>query len=359
MHGFKPDRAHYIRPDMIERRDPESTAVAFIYTSARGAPGAVMFSGKRQKPDSNYTYQSEASRTAAIERHREQVRRNEKWRAEQAEARKASRKADNSLDLDGRDYFSGPAVATILRQCLKEAFPGHRFSVTSQNSLRVVWTDGPSKRAVERIANTFAGSYFDGMIDYKGSIYHAIDGRKVRFSSDFVFCERTLSAEALTEGADLLQASKGEGTNQRPASITQEAFYCTVEINPDWPHALAGRWAGEYELPCAPDEFDRTQFAAGRVALESWFDAARKIEAQPSPTFDRISVLGSDGYGNTALPAADGGETGRGYPEQQESAESKRMREAVEQAATDLAEAPRVVAFAPYLVRAQVGRTLH
>ena len=47
--------------------------------------------------------------------------------------------------------YSLTETAKILRKCLKEAFPGVKFSVrgTRGGSIRVGWTDGPLSTAVE------------------------------------------------------------------------------------------------------------------------------------------------------------------------------------------------------------------
>jgi hypothetical protein len=376
---FKPDRAHYIpgverTPDLRTREDAESTAVAYTYT--RGANLlALYFSGKRQKPDEHINYGSAAGaferREAAIARHFERVRARERYQTERREQIKAASAAAKTLAVPADGYMSAPAVAALLRQCLKEAFPGVRFSVRSDRCLRVTWTDGPSRKQVERIAGTFAGSYFDGMIDYEGSIYHSFDGQKVRFGCSFVFCERTMSAEALTIGAEAL-AAEYTGTNQAPATIEPPRFdgwSPTVTANPDFPGACVGRFPDDVELK-GPDseDWETGRFHRAPFALELWFNAARPVEVQPSPTFARVAVLGTDGYGNTALGAADGGETGRGYPERRDPPEADRMREAIAGAESDLAaelaalvdgdaeatEPPRVVAcevidFAPHL----------
>jgi hypothetical protein len=342
MRGFKPERAYFIPEGATERADTESTAVAFVYTSARGNFGAVMFSGKRQRPDSNYTYRTEAHRDAEIEKHFGYARSREKYQTEQREQRKAITRANSALDFTGQTYLSGASVAALCRQALKEAFPGTKFSVTSAGSINVKWTDGPSRDAVESIAKDFAGSYFDGMIDYKGSIHHELDGRRVSFGADFVFCERAMSREALEIGAQALSAKWAQQTNQAPCTFIEHenswGGWLEIKANPDFPGACeSARMHGEIDLigPEYPDRPAHTHAAAR--ALELWFDSARPVETQPSATLARVRVLGSDGYGNTALEAADGGETGRGYPRQQDNPEADRMRAALEEAAADLA----------------------
>lgn len=98
-------------------------------------------------------------------------------------------------------YINTNDCAKLIRQSLKEAFPGVKFSVRSSkysggSSISVRWEDGPTNKMVDSIASTFKGSYFDGSIDYHGSTYAMIDGEQVRFSADYVFCRRELTEAA-------------------------------------------------------------------------------------------------------------------------------------------------------------------
>lgn len=102
-------------------------------------------------------------------------------------------------------YLTCAETAALVRKALKEAFPGVKFSVRSHNysmgaSMRVEWLDGPNEAQVEAVARTFQGSYFDGSIDFKGSIYHMLDGQQVRFGADSINCNRRYS-EAATQAA--------------------------------------------------------------------------------------------------------------------------------------------------------------
>lgn len=96
-------------------------------------------------------------------------------------------------------YQSTAETAKWIRKALKEAFPSAKFSVRSStyaggSSIRVTWTDGPNQKAVEKIAGKFAGSYFDGMTDYKGGYVKTFNGQQnVSFGPDFVFVERKLT----------------------------------------------------------------------------------------------------------------------------------------------------------------------
>jgi hypothetical protein len=93
-------------------------------------------------------------------------------------------------------------AATNIRTELKRAFPGVKFRVTTSkysggNSVRVAWTDGPTTKAVEAIANKYAGGWFDGMTDcyeHKRSPWTEVFG-----DAKYVFCERNYSDAMLQE----------------------------------------------------------------------------------------------------------------------------------------------------------------
>ena len=86
-------------------------------------------------------------------------------------------------------------TAKLIRQSLKEAFPGVKFSVRSSTysggaSIDVSWTDGPNAAQVESITKGFKAASFDGSIDYQGSIHHMMDGEQVRFGADYITSTR-------------------------------------------------------------------------------------------------------------------------------------------------------------------------
>jgi Large polyvalent protein associated domain 29 len=99
-------------------------------------------------------------------------------------------------------YFSCAGTAKLIRQSLKEAFPGVKFSVRSSTysggaSISVSWTDGPNAAQVESITRGFKASYFDGSIDYQGSIHHMMDGEQVTFGADYITSTRIHSDAAV------------------------------------------------------------------------------------------------------------------------------------------------------------------
>ncbi len=67
------------------------------------------------------------------------------------------------------NYISSADTSKLVRKTLKENFPGIKFSVTSKNSIRVSWVDGPMISEVEKVAGHFHSSDFDGMQDLETS----------------------------------------------------------------------------------------------------------------------------------------------------------------------------------------------
>jgi hypothetical protein len=118
-------------------------------------------------------------------------------------------------------YIPVAETAKMVRAALKEAFPGRRFSVRSSSysggaSIRVTWVDGPSQKAVEAVAKRFEGSTFDPMIDLKSNRYADLNGEEVSFGSDYVFCDREASEEAMAaaeaEAAKLIEGFQRDGS---------------------------------------------------------------------------------------------------------------------------------------------------
>ncbi|PAB33121.1 hypothetical protein CC202_09545 [Pseudomonas savastanoi] len=109
-------------------------------------------------------------------------------------------------------YLTCAETAKLVRKALKEAFPDVKFSVRSNvysggASLAVVWTDGPNPQQVETVTCRFKASYFDGGIDYKGSIYHMMNGETVSFGADFIHTSRAASDYAVEKAIDRVYRS--------------------------------------------------------------------------------------------------------------------------------------------------------
>jgi len=71
------------------------------------------------------------------------------------------------LQRAGTTYAGGKLAAVNMRTLLKLAFPGHKFSVTSDyNSARICWTDGPTDDEVNAIVGRFDIGASDTQSDY-------------------------------------------------------------------------------------------------------------------------------------------------------------------------------------------------
>ncbi|WP_449106813.1 LPD29 domain-containing protein [Pseudomonas mohnii] len=127
-------------------------------------------------------------------------------------------------------YLTCAETAKLVRKALKEAFPDVKFSVRSNvysggASLSVSWTDGPNIKQVESVTCRFQASYFDGGIDYKGSIYHMMHGETVSFGADFINTQRAASDFAVEQAIDRVYRNlRGNFTEAGMQKPTVEDF---------------------------------------------------------------------------------------------------------------------------------------
>lgn len=184
-----------------------------------------------------------------------------------------------------RKYISVADTAKLVRSALKESFPGVKFSVRSHSyaggaSINVRYTDGPAPALVEAVAGAFAGSYFDGSIDYKGVCSHRLDGASVRFQADFIFVNRDLSDEL--RARLVRRVAKRYGIE-----ILSEDAELAAELRRD---NLEGVFTGRLE------DYHTLQALArdGQVLLSRYSD---RLAPEPSATLARVKFDGDDGYG--------------------------------------------------------------
>jgi hypothetical protein len=165
-------------------------------------------------------------------------------------------------------------TAKLVRKALKEAFPDVKFSVRSSTysggaSISVRWTDGPNDVQVSAVTGTFSGSYFDGSIDYKGSTYSMMDGKRVHFGADSVStrrnysrtaCERAMSRVGRRYGAEMLEGVRISGSE-------------------DWGYSI-----------CV-SEYDKQ-----RLFGDELYKHSDRLKVQQSKTAGKVIYLGNDGY---------------------------------------------------------------
>jgi hypothetical protein len=165
-------------------------------------------------------------------------------------------------------YLSCAETAKLLRQALKESFPDVKFGVRCRKggSIAVEWNDGPNGKQVAAVTDRFEGSYFDGMIDYKGAIYHKLDGEEIRFGADFVFPRRNESAALIDKAIKI-------------ASVKYGAPIVSAE---------------EFQRGDAWRLMDGNYVRYVREILGKISDRANLAE---SPLLKRLQFAGDDGYG--------------------------------------------------------------
>lgn len=176
-------------------------------------------------------------------------------------------------------YLSCADTAKLVRQALKEAFPTIKFGVTSKTyaggaSISIRYTDGPTADDVKAIVAAFEGSYFDGMQDYKGQNYAAIDGEEVRFGADFIFVNRKYSLGFLKA---VTQAVCGEFGITEPIKIVDNDYGAYIE-NPN-NIQIGGYYLEQYV----------NREAAKAALVEPDLENCKLLK--------RVTSLGDDGYG--------------------------------------------------------------
>lgn len=200
--------------------------------------------------------------------------------------------------VNERKYLSCAETAKLLRQALKETFPRIKFSVRSSvyaggASIRVGWLNGPSADQVKKVTGPFAGSYFDGMIDYKGSRYATLDGKPTRFGADFIFTERSFGESAVDAEIALQVAKWGIDEERIPARAYRVAAFRNGELYnvPAGAHGLA------------------SEINAGLAETTFCLNS----DVRPSATLARVKDAGDDGYGQGTVGTPENPGGGRGY----------------------------------------------
>lgn len=202
-------------------------------------------------------------------------------------------------------YMSSGATAKLVRQALKESFPGVKFSVRSDNnSIDIRYQDGPAHVLVESVVKTFKGGYFDGMIDYAGSVFHKLDGQRVHFGSSYVFVSRESSDAQILKAIDLVAIKYGSKAFEK-AGDDLLAKFKKGEL---WSVPMFDNWtAGDHSL----------QGTINKVLAKISTVAA----PAKSATLARVEFAGDDGYGQ--------GTVGRN-PEQPDGDQCAKAIEAIE-----------------------------
>jgi len=185
-----------------------------------------------------------------------------------------------------KQYLSCAETAVMIRQVLKESFPGVKFSVRSSvysggASITIKYNDGPNADAVKAAVGIFEGSYFDGMQDYKGQRYAAIDGQEMSFGADYVFVDRKISDEMYAAALDALyEKFAGNFASDPLPRVTVADVKNGASLSREIPGMSNGLYGG-----------------FNRRLDEVVNEMAADFPVQQSATLARISSLGDDGYG--------------------------------------------------------------
>lgn len=145
--------------------------------------------------------------------------------------------------------YTTKQTAQFIREALKAAFPGVKFSVRMPygNKTLVSWTDGPTVAEVERVTNQFTSQGFDSMTDCP--TYHSqvnAKGEAVRYSG-WVSHSRHISAALLTKALNRYNQERalyGHG----PAALevkasAYSAYLVGADVNTANPcNAVAGQY---------------------------------------------------------------------------------------------------------------------
>jgi hypothetical protein len=91
------------------------------------------------------------------------------------------------IPVGSATYVSCADTAKLVRDELKAAFPGRKFSVRSKTY------SGPTGKDVDAIVGKFAGASFDGMKDLKSYHESRYRGQRLHFGSNYVFTNRSIS----------------------------------------------------------------------------------------------------------------------------------------------------------------------
>jgi hypothetical protein len=89
-------------------------------------------------------------------------------------------------------YIAAKEAAKTMKKEMQAAFPGVKFSVTTQPRGTIyVYFSGPTENrsAITEIGNKYEGASFDGSIDLESYITQMVDGVEVQYGTKYVICQ--------------------------------------------------------------------------------------------------------------------------------------------------------------------------
>lgn len=169
------------------------------------------------------------------------------------------------MDYDRKKYLSAAETAKLVREALKECYPGVKFSVRSSTysmgaSIDVCWTDGPSQAEIDALVSPYQGADFDGMQDLKTHRPGVwLKGERLSFGADYVHTRREYSAAAYRRALDYLRTFAdwpAEADNVEIAEHPDGTAYikCTeyLRVAGDNIHTSAWRYLQPLNLSSVP-----------------------------------------------------------------------------------------------------------
>ena len=172
-------------------------------------------------------------------------------------------------------------TAKLIRQVLKESFPGVKFSVKSSTysggaSVSIRWTDGPNDAQVSAAVGSFKGAYFDGSIDYQGSVFHMMDGQPIQFGADYINTSREHSDAAIEAAIGALCRRYGAQMREQGIERPSVADFRSGRL---WSVRLGGN-------------FDELQGMVHKILSKR----SDRLGANRSHLASRIFITHDDGY---------------------------------------------------------------
>lgn len=134
------------------------------------------------------------------------------------------------------EYADRVLGAKNIRQELKAAFPGQKFSVRGESfsggdSIHISWTDGPTVDEVDPITKKYQQGKFNGMDDsysYGGGPFTGLFG-----GAKYVSCDRNYTQEFMAEVAATLEGYTDGNEYWKDNRVNREAYKTSRYMRPE------------------------------------------------------------------------------------------------------------------------------
>jgi len=259
---FYTKSARQVRVDGVA----DTVAVGYVQDYGQGRASYLVFYGRQSKPAKYFSApnpeEAEKRVIAALTAAGQAAQK-------KAEARKVPRAPFHESEHNGvitRSYTTA-GTAQLIREALKVAFPGIKFSVTSDtfaggSSVDIRYTDGPRWREVQAVTDQFGSGHFNSMED----IYEyrdkpaAVDaaGRLVRtsYGAKYIHVQRNYSP---SYGSYLNELDLRQAPGLALQFKTFFSWHCAQRCNT---RSSYGHNAGRHVLESDGHRSDLEQFAA-------------------------------------------------------------------------------------------------